>query len=83
MKNFTTRAARSRMKTKVQTLPATSPYLTKKVIFPLKGICPTMQAGSHHGDLLFISPEGEIMALMPVFAHLAIALLVSMALRRE
>lgn len=38
-----------------------------------------MTAGSHHGVGCIIFPEGEMIALMPVLAHLAIARRVSIA----
>jgi hypothetical protein len=58
-----------------------SPCWTKKVISLRSGRFPDNVAGVHHPLWLMISPEGLIIAEIPVFAHLAIALRVSMARR--
>ena len=69
------------MNRKVQTLPVISPWATKKVMSSLNGILPSRTAGVHQPVSDTISPEGLMMAEMPVFAHLAMALRVSIALR--
>ena len=69
------------MERNVQSLPVMSPCSTKNVMSSLSGILLSMVSGVHHPVEVTISPEGLIIAEMPVFAHLAIALRVSMALR--
>ena len=64
----------------MQILPVMSPCLTKNVISSLRGIEDFMTACSHQGVGCNISPEGLMMALIPVLAQRAIARLVSMAL---
>ena len=78
--NLTARAIRRSMNTKLQTRPVMSPWMTKKVRSLRKGIYDLIEACSHQGVGFNISPDGLMMAEMPVFAHLAIALRVSMAL---
>ena len=82
MRSRTARAISSRMKTKVQTLPVISPCATKNVISSLTGIFPSRVQASHHGVEATIFPPGLMMALIPVFAHLAMARRVSIALRQ-
>jgi hypothetical protein len=47
----------------------------------LKGMLPSSTAGVHHPVSDTIFPEGLIIAEIPVFAHLAMALRVSIALK--
>ena len=65
----------------VHTRPVISPWVTKNVMSSRRGRLPLRTAGSHHFVSLTISPEGLIIADIPVFAHLAIALRVSIARR--
>ena len=81
--NLITNANRSIKKRKVHTRPVISPWETKNVMSFLNGIEPSNVSFSHHSVSLMISPEGLIIADMPVFAHLAMALRVSMARRLE
>lgn len=69
------------MNRKVQTLPVMSPWETKNVMSSLRGMVPFRTAGLHHSVSDTISPDGLMMAEIPVFAHLAMALRVSIALR--
>lgn len=62
-------------------LPVMSPCATKKVMSSLKGMLPSSTAGVHHPVSDTIFPEGLIIAEIPVFAHLAMALRVSIALK--
>lgn len=68
------------MNMKLQMRPMMSPWLTKNVISLRSGIWLLITAGSHHGVGWSISPDGLMIALMPVFAHRAIARRVSIAL---
>ena len=68
------------MNIKLQIRPVMSPCLTKNVMSLRRGIWLLITAGSHHGVGWSISPDGLMMALMPVFAHRAMARRVSMAL---
>lgn len=68
------------MKRKVHILPVMSPCAVKNVISSLSGILPSSTAGVHHSVSETISPAGLMIAEMPVLAHLAMALRVSMAL---
>lgn len=65
----------------MQILPVMSPWVTKNVMSFRSGILPSRIAGVHHVVSVTISPEGLIIAEIPVLAHLAIALRVSIARR--
>lgn len=79
--NLTTKASKSIRNRKVHTLPTMSPCDTKKVMSLRSGIFPCITAFFHHCVSSIISPDGLIIAEIPVFAHLAIALRVSIARR--
>ena len=66
-----------------QSLPVMSPCLTKKVSSALRFTVPSSVSLSHHDVLVVISPFWLMKADMPVLAHLAMSLLVSMALSEE
>ena len=66
---------------KVHTRPVMSPCDTKNVMSSLRGMDALITAFSHHGVGLRTSPDGLIIALMPVLAHRAIDRRVSIALR--
>ena len=80
---LTAKAAAISQKRKLHNLPVMSPCETKNVMSSRRGISDLMTAGSHHLVSSTILPDGLIIALIPVLAHLAIALLVSIALRQE
>ena len=60
-----------------------SPCEMKNVISFRKGIEPSRISFFHQLVSLIIAPEGLIIAEIPVFAHLAMALRVSIARRLE
>ena len=78
--NRTPRARRRRMKRKVQRRPVMSPCETKNVMSSRSGMLLSITAGSHQGVGWSISPEGAMIADIPVFAHRAMARRVSIAL---
>lgn len=65
----------------MQIRPVMSPWATKNVMSSLRGMLPLSTAGFHQSVSDMIFPEGLMIAEIPVLAHLAIALRVSIALR--
>ena len=72
----------SSTKTSTHMRPMKSPLRTKNVSSELRLTSPQITSGSHQEVLWITSPHWFMMQEMPVFAHLAMSLRVSIA-RRE
>lgn len=68
---------------KVERRPMKSPWMTKKVRSSLRPTVPFRVSGCHQEVQETTSPDGSMMAEMPVLALRAIQRRVSMARRRE